>query len=274
MTGTDAGASAPCPAIDTHAHLFGGSTPLAPGAWHVPPAAATAETYLRMLDAHEIAFGVLAAASIHGTNNDEAIDACRRHRRLRTTVIIDPDCGRQRMRAMAGSGVVGVRFQWRNVPDVPDLDGAVHRAMLHRIADMGWHVQLHDDSARLPAYLDVLEDCGVNVVVDHFGRPDPHRGVACPGFQRLLRSVEGGRTWVKLSAGFRLGSDRLASEAAQALLAHGGPERLMWGSDWPFAAFESAVDYTRTLEDLAEWVPDAAARMRILCDTPHAFYFA
>lgn len=261
------------PLVDAHAHVFSAQTPLAPGAWHRPAAEATIEQFLAVLDAHGVQRAVLAAASIYGTNNDYALQACR-HPRLRTTVILDPDCPLADMRALAASGVVGVRLQWRNVAETPDLASSVWQQFLKRMAALDWHVELHDDSTRLARPLDVLEAAGVKIVVDHFGRPDAQQGIRCPGFQRLLRSVEAGRTWVKLSAGFRLATPELAVEAAQALLRHAGPERLMWGSDWPFAAFERAMDYDQALAGLAAWVPDARDRRRIGSDTPLAFYFS
>lgn len=262
------------PVIDTHAHVFTTSMPLAAGAWHTPAADADAAQYIDILDKHGITFGVLAAASISGTNNDYTLEACRQHRRLRTTVILPPDCSLQEMKEMAARGVVGVRFQWRNM-HAPDLASGDYRQLIRNIADLGWHVQLHDDGFRLPAYLPALEAAGVKVVVDHFGRPDmAHGGIQGEGFQRMLRSIEGGRTWVKLSSPFRLLSESLVREAGKALLENAGPERLMWGSDWPFAAFESSFSYDKALANLKELVPDAAARRRISCDTPLQFYFA
>ncbi|MBX3620385.1 MAG: amidohydrolase family protein [Rhizobacter sp.] len=277
------------PLVDAHAHVFSAHTPLAPGAWHRPAAEATVEQFLAVLDAHGVQRAVLAAASIYGTNNDDALEACR-NPRLRTTVILDPGCPASTLRAMAASGVVGVRLQWRNVAETPDLSSPVWQQCLRRMVELDWHVELHDDSARLARPLELLEAAGVKIVVDHFGRPDARQGTRCPGFQRLLRSVETGRTWVKLSAGFRLATpglaveaaqalaveaaQALAVEAAQALLRHAGPERLMWGSDWPFAAFESTMSYDQALAGLAAWVPDAEDRRRIGSDTPLAFYFA
>lgn len=261
------------PAVDCHAHAFTLSMPLAPGAWHAPQAEATIEQYLQTLDQHGVRLAVLAAASLYGTNNDYALEACRRHPRLRTTVILDPQCDASAMKAMAADGAVGVRLQWRHVKDVPDLRSPEYRTFLRRVADLGWHVQLHDDSFRLPAYLDALEEAGVKVVVDHYGRPDGQAGIACPGFQRVLRSVETGRTWVKLSSSFRLQSPQLATEAARALLRHAGPERLMWGSDWPFNAFEDRMTYQQALDRLALDVPDPQARRRISGETPLNFYF-
>ena len=264
---------APAPRIiDTHAHVFSMTMPLADGAWHTPAAEADAEQYLRMLDDHGVESGVLAAASISGTNNDYPLAACDRHPRLRTTVIVAPDCPLPALQAMARRGAVGVRFQLRNVARVPDFASAEYRSLLRHIADLGWHVQLHDDARRLPGYLPALEAAGVNVVVDHFGRPDIEDGIDGEGFQRLLRSIDTGRTWVKLSSAFRLESDELVQQAAQALVERAGPERLMWGSDWPFAAFESRVTYTQVLNDLCTWVPDPVTRHRIAFDTPNLFF--
>lgn len=264
----------PAPVVDSHAHAFTLDVPLAPGAWHQPPAAAPIEDYLATLDRHGVLFGVLAGASIFADRNAYALEACRRHRRLRTTVIVPARTRADELKAMADSGAVGVRWQWRNVPEVPDLRSDEYQAFLRRIADLGWHVQLHDDSHRLPPYLDALETAGVDIVVDHFGRPDAQRGLQCPGFQRVLASVQKGRTWVKLASAFRLASRQLADEAAAVLLREAGPERLLWGSDWPFAAFESSVDYAQTLADFERWVPDAQARRRIGCETPLKLYFA
>lgn len=271
---TAANSTADAPVVDAHAHAFTLDMPLAPTAWHAPPAAAPIEDYLAALDAHGITFGVLSAATLFGHYNDYAIEACRRNRRLRTTVILAPETSAREMRAMAADGVVGVRFQWRHVRDVPDLDSAAYRVFLKRIADLNWQVHLHDDSGRLAPYLDALERAGVHIVVEHFGRPDPQSGgLDCPGFQRVLRSVETGRTWVKLASAFRLATPQLAKVAASELLRHAGPERLLWGSDWPFAAFESSVDYAQVLEDFRRLVPDPAARRRIACETPLRLFF-
>jgi len=47
-----------------------------------------------------------------------------------------------------------------------------------------------------------------------------------------LRALDAGRAWVKVSAPYRLfGADPLPY--LRALLEAGGPERLVWGSDWP-----------------------------------------
>jgi hypothetical protein len=78
---------------------------------------------------------------------------------------------------------------------------------LRRLADIGWHVHLHIDGQRLPQVLPALLAAPVNLIVDHFGRPDPALGARSEGFQALLRAFDTGRTFVKLSGGFRIGYD-------------------------------------------------------------------
>lgn len=262
------------PLVDAHAHIYTLDLPKSATAWHHPAADASVEQYLATLDAHGVGYAVIAAVSIFEDDNQYAIGACRRHPRLRTTVIIPPDTDLQTLERMKADGVVGVRFQWRHLPEVPDLSTPEYQRFMRRLADVGWHVHLHDEGRRLARPIEQIEASGVNLVVDHFGRPDAQLGLACPGFQRLLRSVETGRTWVKLSAGFRMASQEAAVATAAALLEHAGPERLVWGSDWPFAAHESSMSYAKAIEGLAAWVPDPVARRRIGSETPWALYFS
>ena len=157
---------------------------------------------------------------------------------------------------------------------MPDLTTAEYRRFLRRVADLDWHVHINVDAHALQVPVESIQAAGVKLVVDHFGHPDSTRGADCAGFQALLRAVERGRTWVKLSAGYRLAVPEVGVTYAQALLKHAGPERLLWGSDWPFAAFESKVSYRETLEAFARWVPDAAQRRIIGGETPLALYFS
>lgn len=261
------------PLVDSHAHVYTLDMPLDSGAWHKPPHDANIEQYIETLDRHGVRYAVLAAASLFGTYNDYQIDACRKHARLRTTAIIAPTTERYIMERMRENGVVGVRFQRRNNAAPPDLNSPEYRLLLRRIRDLDWHVQLHDEGAQLPPAIAAIEAAGVKLVIDHFGRPTAGLGIQCPGFQAVLRSIERGKTWVKLSGGFRLGTEKEVIGYATELLRIAGPERLLWGSDWPFAAFESTMRYQQTIESFAKWVPDPVLRQRIGGETALDLYF-
>jgi predicted TIM-barrel fold metal-dependent hydrolase len=273
------------PIVDSHAHIFTPDMPLSGSAWTRPDYGFTAEDYLRVLDAHGVHFGVIAGISIYGNYNDYMIEQLRRHPRLRGTVNIDPLTDRYTLERMRADGVVGVRLQLARRRELPDLGDENYRLLLRRIADLNWHVHVALEGPSLPAVLPKLEASGVRIVLDHFGHPDPERGLDCEGFQALLRSVDKGSTWVKLSAGYRLTwqsqgtgtpdpkAMQLARDAAGRLLKEVGPDRLLWGSDCPFVGHERALTFQDTLDSFREWVPSAQARRRI-SDTALKLYFS
>lgn len=273
------------PVVDAHAHIFTPDMPTADSAWMKPDYAFTAEDYLRVLDAHGVHFGVIAGISIYGNYNDYMISALRRQPRLRGTVNIDPATDIYVLERMKADGIVGVRLQLSRRKELPDLASEQYRLLLRRVADLGWHVHLALEGRMLPAVLPKLESSGVRIVLDHFGHPDPDEGLQNEGFQALLRSVAKGRTWVKLSAGYRLTwlSQRggapdpramdLAQSAAEKLLQVAGPERLVWGSDCPFVGHESSLTFSDALQSLQQWVPSAQARRR-MSDTALKLYFS
>jgi predicted TIM-barrel fold metal-dependent hydrolase len=90
-----------------------------------------------------------------------------------------------------------------------------------------------------------------------------------PGFKVLVEAAKSGRAHVMLSASHRTGPEG-ARVAARILLAAYGPDRLLWDSDWPHpnTELDRTTTYLKMLQSLAEWVPDAATRRKILQDTP------
>jgi predicted TIM-barrel fold metal-dependent hydrolase len=262
------------PIIDCHFHLYTADMPRVASAWHEPPFDATPEGFLGIMDAHDVTFGVIAAASMYGEYNDYTIRATRRHKRLRGTVILAPDADLYRMEKMKEDGIVGIRIFYRHVASPPDLKSPEYRRLLRRVRDLNWHVHVLAESHDLPAVIEGAELAGVKLVIDHFGRPDPAQGVNAPGFKAMLAAVERGNTWVKISGGYRMPSPDAARSYAAALLHVAGGERLVWGSDWPFAAFEDRVTYADAIATLADWVPDERVRQQIAGETPLRLYFS
>ena len=177
------------------------------------------------------------------------------------------------MRMMKDDGAVGVRFQWRHVKELPDITTPEYRKFFRRVRDLDWHVHINQEAGLLAGPIATLQAIGVKLVIDHFGHPTRGKGAACEGFQAVMRAVDNGRTWVKLSAGYRLESPQVAQDCARALLAHAGPERLLWGSDWPFAGFEDSMRYEDAIASFRQWVPDANIRRIISGETALRLYF-
>ena len=272
-------------AVDSHAHVFERGLPLAQRRRHAPDFDALLDDYLGLLDRHSVSHGVLVQPSFLGTDNHYFLDAIARHpRRLRGVAVVDPGTPLDDLRALRARGNTGVRVNLVGL-DIPDFAAPEWRALLGHLRELDAHLEIHRDARDLPTLLAALLPSGCRLVVDHLGRPDPALGNADPGFAALLRAAESGRVWVKLSAAYRSArAPRLAIESrdaalairdadaaratARALLAAFGPQRLVWGSDWPHTQHQDFIDFGASRALLDDWVPDAGQRQRILVDTP------
>lgn len=230
------------PRVDAHAHVFHRGLMVAPGARYRPDYDAPLDAYLAVLDAHDVACGVLVQPSFLGTDNTYLLACLAEARgRLRGVVVVDPDISLKSLEVLDVGGVVGVRFNLIG-RSTAEIQTPMTEELLRRVASLGWHVEVHAEGLQLVAALAALESfCGA-IVVDHLGRPDPRRGVNCPGFQALLERSDDERLHVKLSAPYRLGSLDLR-DATQRLVQALGPDRLVWGSDWPWTQHEAGQGY-------------------------------
>ena len=260
------------PVLDSHAHIYRRDLPMAPGGLHMPTHDFELDEYEAILDRNGVQYAVIAAPSFLGTYNDYTLKAIRNRKRFKTTVILDPSTGPYDLRAMDAEGAEGVRLSLRGRKTLPDFTSYEWVLFLRRLADLDWHVHLHIEGQRLPEVLPALQAAPVKLVVDHFGRPDPALGANSDGFQALLRAFDTGRTWVKLSGGFRIACD--PAPLARRLLEVGGPTRLVWGSDCPFTDFSGKVNYQSVLADYLSWVPRAEDRAAINATSKALYRFA
>lgn len=262
-------------AADCHAHVFGAREKYgyAPDRLYNPPPVFLGD-YLAMLDAVGFARAVIVQSGVHGTDNRVLVDALAQSGgRLRGVALIDETFTDAALEKLAQAGVRGFRANLVAKLGV-QFDGA--KRLAARVAPLGWHVQLLLDVENFPDLARTLADFPVEVVIDHMGRPDPRRGVDAPGFQALIRFLQSGRGWSKLSAPYRTSLQEFPysdiTPFARALVA-AAPERLVWGSDWPHVMLDAAMPNDGALADqLAVWVPDAAARNKILVDNPQRLY--
>ncbi len=253
--------------VDGHAHVFAPGLPFVEPRRYTPGYAATAEQFIAHLDASRLAGGLLTQPSFLGTDNRHMLAAVARYpARLRAVVVVDPEITDTDLDGLASQGAVGIRLNLEGVP-LPHLSAAPWPALFARLARRHWHVEIHRKAVDLPTILAPLLDSGVRICVDHFGRPDPERGTADPGFLALLDSASTGRVWVKVSAAYRTGGVARGEARAPVLLARllsaFGPQRLIWASDWPHTQHESLVTHRDCLMALARWARDEALARRI-----------
>lgn len=263
------------PIVDCHVHVLEPDRfPFVEGAGYRPRSdeVATLALFDETLRRHGVGRALVVQPSGYGTDNACLLDALARSGgRFRGIAVIDWAAPDWELLEMKRCGVVGVRLNLpRSGADLLTRPGA--REFLARVAALGWLVQVYAGADMWAGIEPTLRASGVTVLIDHMGEPDPARGVDHPGFQAVLRLGREGGALVKLSAPYRVSArpfphDDVAPFVA-ALLEAFGPERCVWGSDWPFLAAPAPVDYGRMLEWLGRWVPDAATRSLVLRDNP------
>lgn len=276
------------PLVDSHFHIFPLGLPYTATAHARPDYSLTAEEHLATMDSYGVQFGVVAAMSLTGFYNDYVVDSLRANRRLRGTVYVPPTVSRGELREMDEAGVVGIRL-FRSASSfgtLEDLDTHEYQVLLRRVRDLGWHVHVVGVPEQFGPTLDVLNAAGVKIVVDHFGHVDLSLLERSPHYDAILRSVDLGRTWIKISGGFRL-TDAKAPRAARDyagarekerrldtfLLNECGPDRLIWGSDAPFVGHEGMVSYQDRIDSYVQAIPSNATR-RAIDRTALRLYFS
>ena len=263
-------------AIDCHAHVFRRDLPM-PDRRRAPSGYdATPEDFLRQLDANGMTHGVLVQPSFLGTDNRYLVAALDAHpRRLRGVAVVEPGISGEELSRLDEAGVVGIRLNQIGLP-TPDFAAPPWQALLAQLRARRWHVQVHQMAGALREVVDPLLAADLDVVIDHFGRPDPRLGVADPGFTYLLSLAPSRRVWVKLSGAYRNGANGTGEATAMAamplLKASFGLDRLLWGSDWPHTLFEVSATYGTERRLLDRWLPDPSERAIVLGEAPARRY--
>jgi len=266
-------------ACDAHTHVFGpfGSYPLEnPPGYPVP--LAPAETHLRMLDRAGLDRGVLVQPTQQGCNTGIMLDALELGAgRLRGVAAARADVSDTELERLQAAGVIGLRFVEAPLPSGVPRPGAVGfdeiAGLATRLRDLNWSVHVWGRMATLMDRLDTLLRPDLPVVFEHMGMLEVGEGVHGRHFRTMLGLVREGRVWVKLSVcrcSVRVPGYEDLRPFTAALL-HANPERLLWGSDWPFIRMQGREpDVSGLLDVLLDSVDDAGLQRKILVDNPTA----
>jgi 2-pyrone-4,6-dicarboxylate lactonase len=268
-------------AYDCHAHIFGpyARFPLATDRSYTPPEA-TLENYLAMLDASGITYGVLVHPSAYAFDTAALDDALQRAEgRLRGVAVVDASVSDARLEYLNDRGVRGVRFTESPGPQAQRFAGSVgldqFATLAPRLRLLGWHAVVWAGIDRLAQELPSLLQHGVPIVVDHMGALNVGRGTRDPSFQSLVKHLDCGHLWIKMcvprnSSCFPTYQD---ARPFHQLLIDRNPDRLLWGSDWPFLRMGDATPTTAHLIDLFDdWVGDEAIKTKVFVDAPALLY--
>ena len=231
---------------------------------------------------------VIVQPSCYGTDNSCVIDALRElgPTRGRGVVVFDPDeITESTLREWHQCGVRGVRVNLQSVDK--KLDNAELSKLLERyaalIGPLGWVIQFYVPLHVISELEGIVSTLKVRVCFDHFGQPSVPQDLdgnseqssgarpsweapySIPGFASLVRLLERGNTYVKLSAPYRI-SKMLPhfpdlDPVAQELLRVAGKSRVVYASDWPHTRFggmdigpwtDRVLDWCEASDGLAE----------------------
>jgi predicted TIM-barrel fold metal-dependent hydrolase len=234
--------------------------------------------YLSMLATLGVERSVLVQPSVYGTDNSALLEAlARAPMRTRGVLVLEDSVSDYELRRLDEAGVRGVRINLvdRRDPGGPLPIEALRRAA-RRVRTLGWHLELLLHIDDYPDLDRQLRSIPADMVLAHLGFPRPGHAVDNPGFQQLLRLLDRGNTWVKLTAPYRLSSEEYPYQDIDPLVAvlrERAPQRLLWGSDWPHVRHDGKMPNDGDLCDLLlSWLPDPAIRERVLVDNPAALY--
>jgi predicted TIM-barrel fold metal-dependent hydrolase len=258
--------------VDCHTHVFVRGLPHAANARYVPDYDASYEELLAITEANGIGRIVIEQPSFLGFDNSYLFCALRaKPERFRGVPWIAPRTSAAEWDEIARLGVRGLRFP---IFGLPTPNWADYKETFAEVKRRDWTLDLYVECRRLPEILPMLLESGAKVIVPHFGMFDPRLGpMRDPGFKVLLEAAKTGRVYVKLCGAYRVGLEG-AREAAPLLLAAFGTSHLVWASDWPHTNTDLSrtTTYPKTLQWLADWVPDEATSRKNLVDTPRRLY--
>ncbi len=270
------GPRAVCPplACDSHIHIYDEWFPVSGPISRLVQGARVAE-YRQLQRRLGTSRAVVVTPAPYRFDNAVTLDAIARMglENARGVAVISPEISDAELQRLHEGGIRGIRFT------LFDPNTAVTRfewiaPLAARVAELGWHVQLHMRGDQIASRADFLRTIPGTLVFDHMGRIPGADGAAHAAFVIIARLMDKGRTWVKLSGAYIDGeepdfADR--KDIAQGFIER-APERVVWGTDWPHPTEAHKPDDAKLFDLLSEWEPNEAQRHRILVTNPAALY--
>ncbi len=263
-------------ACDSHTHIFDNflKFPLFQNRSFTPPEAPV-EKLREMLDVLNIDRAVIVHSSAYGTDTRATLAAVSSDpKRFRGVAVTGPETPKAEIEELDRHGFSGSRLS-TVVKGTPGFEAL--EAIAKKIKPFDWHIAVHvNQSIELSELAPRLLKLEMNVVIDHIARVRSMEGVNCSGFISLLKMLETGRCWVKLSALHRCSNEDYPCRDMKPFidqLLNVAPHRIVWGTDWPHVnQFDKMQNDGDILDALKFWVPDEAIRNKILVDNPAQLY--
>jgi D-galactarolactone isomerase len=254
-------------------HIYDSHYAVAPTALLQPPDA-TIDDYRQVQAGLGLQRVVVVQPTTYGFDNSCTLDAVAElGAHARAIVVVDDRVADVELERLTGLGGRGARFHMLPGGAVP---WEMMQAVAERIASFGWHIQLQMNGRDLIDRLEALMALPTPVVIDHVGRYMPPVEPDDERFQVLMRLLDTGRCWVKLSAPYESATDSTHQYLAVTRLVHTlvehAPQRMLWATNWPHPGQASPPSLAELRRMAFDWMPDDAVRQRILVDNPAELY--
>ena len=264
----------PPKACDTHMHFYDEKIPGAPGTFL--PGTFTVDDYRALQKQLGIERVVVVQANAYADDNSVALNAMKQlGKAAKGVAVVKPSVADAELDRLTKGGMCAVRIM---VLHGGMLGFDVMDAVAARVHPFGWHVNIQLDGRDLPKYEAQIKRLPGKFVIDHTGKFLEPVAPSAEPFKSLLRLIDTGRCWVKLSAPYetsKTGAPRYedVSVLARALVKH-APQRMLWASNWPHPSARKPAppDDAALMDLLADWAPDETTRRCILVDNPAELY--
>lgn len=267
---------APANACDCHMHIYDSRFPPSPH-WKKRPLEATVDDYRLFQKRIGTTRTVVVTPSTYGIDNRCTLDALQQMgSTARGVAVVDMDVPDAELKRLDNLGVCGIRINFVSPQSWGGTTVEMLETLAKRVSHFGWHVQVLMSGDQIAAMEGVLQRLPVPIVIDHLARIPQPVGTEHPAFTSVLRLLDKGNTWVKLSGAYmdtKVGSPgydditKVAREFVKAV-----PERMVWGSDWPHPTEEEKPDDAVLFDLIAKWTSDKVTINKILVENPAVLY--
>ena len=261
-------------ATDSHIHIYDSAAPAAENTFR--PGHFPVQDYRAMQKRLGLERVIIVQPNAYADDNRVTLDAIQAlGTGAKGVAVVRPGVTDTELERLTKAGICALR--------VMTLHGGtlgfdVMDALMARVHPFGWHANIQLDGRELPKFEAQIKRLPGRFVIDHTGKFLEPVDVSSDAFKTLVRLVDTGRCWVKLSAPYetsKTGAPKYedVGRLAKALVKN-APERMLWASNWPHPSVpvEKRPPDEDLLDLLLDWAPDEKVRRKILVDNPAELY--
>src|SRR5438067_10185731 len=223
-------------ACDTHMHFYDEKIPGAPGTFL--PGHFTVKEYREMQKQLGLERVIVVQPNAYADDNQVTADAIGTiGKNAKGVAVVKPGVKDDELDRLTKAGICAIRIMTLHGGT---LGFDVMDELMARVHPFGWHANIQLDGRELPKYEAQIKRLPGKFVIDHTGKFLEPVSPEHEAFRSLLRLVDTGRCWVKLSAPYetsKTGAPKYedVGRRAKARVKH-APSRLLGPSDWRHAS--------------------------------------